>query len=158
MAKRLLLVDDSPADLHLISSVLSVSGYQISTAANGEEGLAKAKSERPDLIILDVVMPKMNGFQVCRAIKSTSDIAAVPVILLTSKNQKSDQFWGMKQGADMYLTKPFAPNELLKAAAKYLAKHLLLRYEREERRQQRKAATGPLRCPVPHPHENPTEF
>uniref|UniRef100_UPI00405764A0 response regulator n=1 Tax=Candidatus Electronema sp. TaxID=2698783 RepID=UPI00405764A0 len=121
MAKKLLIVDDSPTELKLIMDVFSGPEYTLVTAGDGEEGVEKAKSEKPDLIILDVVMPKMNGFQACRTIKSEAATQAIPIILLTSKNQKSDEFWGKKQGADVYLTKPFDSAELLKAVSGLLA-------------------------------------
>ena len=85
-------------------------------------------------------MPKKTGFQACRAIKSSPETRHIPVILLSSKTQPADKFWGMKQGADLYLTKPVVPVELLKAVAGFIARHLLMRYEREERRQLRKNA------------------
>ncbi|XOF34375.1 MAG: response regulator [Candidatus Electrothrix sp. YB6] len=115
-AKKILIVDDSPTELKLITEVFSTPEYAIVTATDGEAGVAKAMSEQPELIVLDVVMPKMNGFQACRKIKSTPELKDTPVILLTSKNQKSDEFWGKKQGADVYLTKPFDADELLAAA------------------------------------------
>ncbi len=114
--KKILIVDDSPTELKLITDVFSTPEYNIVTAADGEAGVEKAMSEQPELIVLDVVMPKMNGFQACRKIKSTPELKDTPVILLTSKNQKSDEFWGKKQGADVYLTKPFDVDELLAAA------------------------------------------
>ncbi|CAK8712207.1 Twitching motility two-component system response regulator PilH [Candidatus Electrothrix laxa] len=140
LTKKLLVVDDSPGELQLIYKVLSKAGYTIITASDGAEGIEKSLSEQPDLIILDVVMPKKNGFQACRAIKSCPETQHIPIILLSSKSQPVDKFWGMKQGADLYLTKPLVPINLLKAIAGFIAKHLLLRYEREERRQLRKAA------------------
>ena len=115
MAKKLLIVDDSPTELKLIIDVFNSPDYKVVTAMDGEEGVEKAKKEHPDLIILDVVMPKMNGFQACRTIKSMPDLEKTPIILLTSKNQKSDEFWGKKQGADKYLTKPFNADELQQA-------------------------------------------
>lgn len=121
MAKKLLIVDDSPTELKLIVDVFNTPEYEVITASNGEEGVKKAFSENPDLIILDVVMPKMNGFQACRKIKASPDLQNIPVILLTSKNQKSDQFWGKKQGADKYLTKPFNINEVLEAVTGFLS-------------------------------------
>ena len=121
MAKKLLIVDDSPTELKLIIDVFSTPDYEIVTASDGEEGVKKAAAEQPDLIILDVVMPKMNGFQACRTIKSSPDLQNIPIILLTSKNQKSDEFWGKKQGANVYLTKPFDTDELLKAVTGLLA-------------------------------------
>jgi twitching motility two-component system response regulator PilH len=87
---------------------------------DGEAAEAKVKSEKIDLIILDVVMPKKNGFQVCRDIKSNDQYKNIPVIMVTSKDQESDKFWGMKQGADEYLIKPFKPEDLLKAVKKYI--------------------------------------
>ncbi len=146
--KKLLVVDDSPGELQLIYKILSKAGYTIITASDGAEGIEKAFSEKPDLIILDIVMPKKNGFQACRAIKSCPETQHIPVILLSSKNQPADKFWGMKQGADLYLTKPLVPMKLLKAVAGFIAKHLLLRYEREERRQLRKTAVTMSSPPV----------
>ncbi|WP_417914580.1 response regulator [Candidatus Electronema sp. JM] len=121
MAKKLLIVDDSPTELKLITDVFNGKDYAIVTGVDGEEGVAKAKSEKPDLIILDVVMPKMNGFQACRTIKSEPATEGIPIIMLTSKNQKSDEFWGKKQGANVYLTKPFDAAELLNAVTGLLA-------------------------------------
>jgi twitching motility two-component system response regulator PilH len=117
---KILVVDDSPTDLKIMSEPFKSGGYELVTAADGEEALRKAESERPDLMVLDVVMPKMNGFQVCRKIKTTPELKGIKVILLTSKSQESDQFWGMKQGADAYMTKPFDGNELLAKAASLL--------------------------------------
>ena len=87
---------------------------------DGEAAEAKAKSEKFDLIILDVIMPKKNGFQVCREIKTYEQTKNIPIIMVTSKDQESDKFWGMKQGADEYLTKPFKSEDLLKTVKKYV--------------------------------------
>ncbi|MCI5166448.1 MAG: response regulator [Candidatus Electrothrix sp. GM3_4] len=114
LTKKLLVVDDSPGELQIIYKVLSKAGYTIITASDGVEGVEKALSEKPDLITLDVVMPKKNGFQACRAIKSCPETQHIPIILLSSKSQPADKFWGMKQGADLYLTKPFVPIEFIK--------------------------------------------
>jgi twitching motility two-component system response regulator PilH len=111
----ILVVDDSPTDLKIVSGALQAQGYRILTASNGEEAIDKATREQPALVVLDVVMPKQNGYQVCRALKSAPQTQAIKVVLLTSKNQASDRFWGMKQGADAYLTKPFVDDELLKS-------------------------------------------
>ncbi|MGL6073257.1 MAG: response regulator [Fimbriiglobus sp.] len=116
---KILVVDDSPTELRLVTSALESSGYKIVTAVDGEDALTKAAAEKPKLIILDVVMPKKNGFQTCRALKTAEDTKAIPVMLLTSKNQDSDKFWGMKQGADEYLTKPFDAQQLLAAVSRY---------------------------------------
>jgi twitching motility two-component system response regulator PilH len=116
---KILVVDDSPTELRVVTAALENSGYRIVTAVDGEEAMAKALSEKPKLIILDVVMPKKNGFQTCRALKTSEDTKGIPVMLLTSKNLESDKFWGMKQGADEYLTKPFDTQQLLAAVSRF---------------------------------------
>jgi twitching motility two-component system response regulator PilH len=121
MASKILVADDSPTQLKLILAPLRAQDYQVVTASDGEEALKMAFSEHPDLIILDVVMPNMDGFQACRKIKHTDELKHIPVIMLTSKNQKTDEFWGKKQGADEYLTKPFEEKELLETVARKLA-------------------------------------
>ncbi len=119
-SEKILIVDDSPTELNLMSTPLQNSGYRVITAINGEEALEKAEQEQPDLIVLDVVMPKKNGFQVCRQLKNSPETKAIKVLMLTSKDQSSDRFWGLKQGADEYMTKPFAEKELLANVAKLL--------------------------------------
>ncbi len=118
--KKILVVDDSPTELKIILASLQTKNYDIVTANDGEEALKQAHAESPDLIILDVVMPKMDGFQACRKLKTTDNLKDIPVIMLTSKNQKTDEFWGKKQGADEYLTKPFDEQDLLDAVARNL--------------------------------------
>jgi len=113
---KILIVDDSPTDLKLMCEPFISKGYDVMTAEDGEDALQRAEVEKPALIILDVIMPKMNGFQVCRKIKTTPDLQDIKVLLLTSKGQESDKFWGKKQGADAYMTKPFEGNELLAKA------------------------------------------
>ena len=113
MPQTILVVDDSPTDLKLMTSALEPRGYRILTAADGDEALEKASSLKPNLIFLDVILPKKNGFQVCRALKTDPVLKSTPIILLTSKSEASDKFWGKKQGADAYITKPFNPMELL---------------------------------------------
>lgn len=120
MAKgKILVVDDSPTQLSMMRAPFEAQGYQVITAADGEEALAMVASENPQLVVLDVIMPKLNGFQACRKIKTLRQ--DLPIILLTSKDQKSDEFWGKKQGADVYMTKPFDGDELFAAAVKLLA-------------------------------------
>ena len=114
---KILVVDDSPTELRLVTGPLRNCGYDVVTAADGEEALEKAAQERPDLIVLDVVLPKKNGYQVCRLLKNTPDTQGVKILLLTSKNQESDRYWGLRQGADEYLAKPFAEEDLLAAIA-----------------------------------------
>ena len=117
---KVLVVDDSPTDLKLMSEPFISKGYDLITAKDGEEALKRAELERPDLIVLDVIMPKLNGFKVCRQIKGSGELNGIKVILLTSKNQESDKFWGKKQGADAYMTKPFSGDHLLAIAEKLL--------------------------------------
>ena len=117
---KVLVVDDSPTDLKLMSEPFISQGYDLITAKDGEEALKRVELERPDLIVLDVIMPKLNGFKVCRQIKSSGKLKDIKVILLTSKNQESDKFWGKKQGADAYMTKPFSVEHLLAIAEKLL--------------------------------------
>ncbi len=114
---KLLVADDSPTHLKLASEPFMAEGYEVVTAVDGEEALEKARSERPAVIVLDVVMPKINGFQVCRRIKRSPDLKDIKVVLLSSKTQESDIFWGRKQGADAYVTKPFTEAQLLDAVA-----------------------------------------
>jgi twitching motility two-component system response regulator PilH len=115
--ETILVVDDSPTDLRLVSGPLNAEGYKVITAVDGEEALAKASSELPRLIVLDVVLPKKNGFQVCRQLKTSPATKDIKILLLTSKSQDSDRFWGLKQGADAYMTKPFGDEELLSNVA-----------------------------------------
>ena len=116
---KILVVDDSPVELRLVSAALTSGGYRVVTAIDGEDAMLKAIAEQPKLILMDVVMPKKNGYQVCRSLKTTDETKNIPIVLLTSKNQDSDKFWGMKQGADEYLTKPFDSADLLATVARY---------------------------------------
>jgi twitching motility two-component system response regulator PilH len=117
---KILIADDSVAELQIFQQTLQPTGHTIITVLDGEAAEEKVKSEKIDLLILDVIMPKKNGFQVCRDIKSNEQYKNIPIIMVTSKDQESDKFWGMKQGADEYLTKPFKPEDLLKAVKKYI--------------------------------------
>lgn len=110
---RILVVDDSPTERFFISDLLVKNGYLVSMAENGEEGVAQAKQTIPDLIIMDVVMPGMNGFQATRALSKEDSTKDIPVILCTTKGQETDKVWGMRQGARAYLVKPVNPNDLL---------------------------------------------
>jgi twitching motility two-component system response regulator PilH len=110
---KILLVDDSKTELHVLSELLVKKGYQVRTAENGEEAMRRLQEEKPDLILMDVVMPGQNGFQLTRAITRDPAFASVPVIICTSKNQETDRVWGMRQGAKDYVVKPVNPEELL---------------------------------------------
>jgi len=116
----ILVVEDSPTDLKLMTAPLQEKGYRILTAVDGEEAVEKAAREHPDLIVLDIVLPKKNGFQVCRQLKTSPDTKDIKIVMLSSKTQDSDKFWGMKQGADGYITKPFNDSELLETVGSHL--------------------------------------
>lgn len=113
MTGSILVVEDSPTERQLIGKMLQDNGYRVLLAADGDEALAIVERERPVLLLLDVVLPGTNGFQICRQLKSSPKTRDIRIVLVTSKNQESDRFWGMKQGADEYLPKPFNADELL---------------------------------------------
>jgi len=118
--EKILVVDDSPTDLALMTAPLESAGYQVVTAVDGEEALEKAVGEQPGLIVLDIILPKKNGFQVCRQLKTAPDTQDIKILMLTRKTQDSDRFWGLKQGADEYMAKPFDDEELLANVARLL--------------------------------------
>jgi twitching motility two-component system response regulator PilH len=119
MAKtKILVVEDSPTYLRQIAGLLRDKGFDTITAVDGEDALEKAVREGPDLVVLDVILPKKNGFQVCRQLKTSPDTQNIKILMLTSKSQDSDRFWGLKQGADEYMTKPFDNNELVANVAR----------------------------------------
>lgn len=111
--QKILLVDDSKTELHYLSELLTKRGYAVRTAENGEDAMRRLGEEKPDLILMDVVMPGQNGFQLTRAITRDERYADVPVIMCTSKNQETDKVWGMRQGASDYVVKPVKAEELL---------------------------------------------
>lgn len=111
----ILIVDDTPSEMELISHYLKEDGYSVIGAMNAKTALDHAIAQKPDLIITDVVMPGMSGFELCRSLKKNPATEKVPIILCTSKSQEIDRLWGMKQGADFYLTKPFTREQLLRA-------------------------------------------
>lgn len=111
--KTILLVDDSPTDQHFLREVLTRQGYEVISASGGEEGVTKAKSLQPDLILMDVVMPGVNGFQAIRLLKEDASTRDIPVIICTSKQKETDRIWGLKQGAKDYVVKPVDGAELL---------------------------------------------
>ncbi|MDR2240423.1 MAG: response regulator [Zoogloeaceae bacterium] len=115
--KKVLIVDDSPTERHVLGELLARNGYEVSAATNGEEAIAKSKSEMPDLILMDVVMPVMNGYQATRKIKRDEKTKYIPVIMCTSKGQETDKIWGVSQGANDYLVKPINPKVLLEKIA-----------------------------------------
>ena len=110
---KILIVDDSPTERYYLTDILVKNGFSVSTADNGEDALVKMRADRPELILMDVVMPGANGFQVTRSIARDPALAAVPVIICSSKNQETDRIWGMRQGAKDYFVKPVDPGLLL---------------------------------------------
>jgi twitching motility two-component system response regulator PilH len=111
--QKILIVDDSPTERYFLSDILIKNGFSVSTAENGEEALLKIKADKPQLILMDVVMPGQNGFQITRAISKDPDTQDVPIIICTSKGQETDRIWGLRQGAKDYIVKPVDPQELL---------------------------------------------
>jgi twitching motility two-component system response regulator PilH len=117
---KILVVDDSITEREMMKKSLEEEGYSVTAAKDGEEALEILKKEKFDCILLDVIMPKKNGFQVCREIKKDEFTKDIPVILVTSKGQESDMFWGKKQGADDYIVKPFKMEELISAVKRFV--------------------------------------
>jgi len=109
----ILVVDDSPTEVHIFKRILEKQGYRILVAKDGREGVEIAKQSLPNLIIMDVVMPVLNGFQATRQLKNNEETARIPVLMVTTKDQQTDINWGMRQGANEYLVKPVAPADLL---------------------------------------------
>lgn len=110
----ILVVEDTPSERELMSHYLRESGYTVINAVSAQEALSKAVEQKPDVIITDVVMPGMSGFELCRSLKKHPATEKVPIIICTSKNQEIDRLWGMKQGADAYITKPFTCEQLVR--------------------------------------------
>ena len=116
--KTVLIIDDSPTERHILAQLLLAGGYEVSTAESGEEGIERARQIKPDLIMMDVVMPGMNGFQATRALSRDEATKNIPVIICTTKAQETDKVWGLRQGAHDYVTKPVdGPALLAKIAA-----------------------------------------
>ena len=113
MIKTVLVVDDSATERHMLKDLLRKAGYAVISSENGEDAIRKAKEELPDLILMDVVMPGLNGFQATRAISRDPHTRKIPIIMCTSKSQETDKIWGMRQGARDYVVKPVNRDELL---------------------------------------------
>ena len=110
---RVLIVDDSPTETYKLTGMLEKHGHTVLTATNGEDGVQKAKAELPDIVLMDVVMPGLNGFQATRQLSKAPETTGIPVIIVTTKDQETDRVWGMRQGAKAYLTKPIEEKDLL---------------------------------------------
>jgi len=108
-----LIVEDSIAQREMITDLLKASGLQVTHAGDGVEALETIQSTTPDLVVLDIVMPRMNGYELCRRLKSDPKTQNVPVVMCSSKGEEFDRYWGIKQGADAYIAKPFQPTELV---------------------------------------------
>jgi CheY-like chemotaxis protein len=120
MGKKILVVDDSKTILDMISGLLKKLGYDVDVASDGLEALEKVKAIFPDLVILDVNMPKMDGFRVCRLLKFDRNYRSIPIIMLTARDEEENIKTGIKTGADLYLTKPIEPEKLIEAVNRFL--------------------------------------
>ena len=110
---QIMIVDGSPTDVHLLKKILEKNGFNTLTASDADEGIQVAKREKPDLILMDVVMPGLNGFQATRELSSDPETSTIPVIIVTRKDQQVDRVWGMRQGARDYITKPVKEGALM---------------------------------------------
>jgi twitching motility two-component system response regulator PilH len=109
----ILVVDDSPTEIHVFKTMLEKHGHSVSTAQSGEEGVERAKEVKPDLILMDVVMPGLNGFQATRQLGNDASTSHIPVIVVTTKDQETDKVWAMRQGAKDYIVKPAKEQDLI---------------------------------------------
>jgi twitching motility two-component system response regulator PilH len=117
-SKLIMIVEDSQTDMRIAEKVCTDNGYKTVTVTEGDKVLSTAIEKKPDLILLDVILPNKNGFQVCRQLKTNEETKDIKVVIVSSKDQPSDKFWGMKQGADDYVTKPYEEDDLLAAIEK----------------------------------------
>lgn len=116
----ILIVDDSPTDTHVLKTMLENHDYQVLTAIDGENGLKTAIQDHPDLILMDIVMPGLNGFQTTRKLNKDSSTCDIPVIMITTKDQQTDRIWGLRQGAKNYIVKPVNENHLISTIKKLI--------------------------------------
>ena len=110
---KILIIDDSPTEVHILKGFLDKNGFDVVVASDGKSGIQTAIDEQPDLILMDVVMPGVNGFQATRKLSKTADTKDIPVIMVTTKSQETDRIWGMRQGAVDYLVKPVKEESLV---------------------------------------------
>jgi DNA-binding response OmpR family regulator len=111
--RKVLVVDDEPSIAKILRKQLEVAGFEVNVGIDGEDGLAKVREWKPELVLLDVMLPKLNGHEVCKTLKADPELKRIPVIMLTAKTQRQDQDLAQQQGADGFLTKPFQLSELL---------------------------------------------
>jgi len=117
-----LVVEDSVTQREMIEDLLKGSGLSVTTAGDGVEALEQMQGNCPDIVVMDIVMPRMNGYELCRRIKTDPKTQSVPVVMCSSKGEEFDRYWGMKQGADAYIAKPFQPQELVGTVKQLLRK------------------------------------
>lgn len=117
---HIFIIDDSPTDVRVFTTLLEKAGHRVSSASNAEEGISKVRSERPDLVIMDVIMPGMNGFQATRDLSRNPDTASIPVLIVTTKSMETDRVWGLRQGAKDFVTKPVVAQDFLQRIANLL--------------------------------------
>ena len=110
---RVLIVDDSPTEMYKLTGMLEKHGHQVLKAENGADGVALARQEKPDAVLMDIVMPGLNGFQATRQLSKEPETSGIPIIIVTTKDQETDQIWGARQGAKAYLTKPVEEDKLI---------------------------------------------
>ncbi|HET7562790.1 MAG TPA: response regulator [Rhodanobacteraceae bacterium] len=117
---NILIIDDSPTDVKIFSGALERAGHKVSAVATAEAGIAAAQKEQPDLVLMDVIMPGMNGFQATRSLTKDPATSAIPVVIVTTKNMETDRMWGLRQGAKDVLVKPISEKDLVANVNKYL--------------------------------------
>ena len=117
---HILIIDDSPTDVKVLTGALEKAGHKVTAVTDAEKGIAAAKSERPDLVLMDVIMPGMNGFQATRTLSKDPDTSSIPVVIVTTKTMETDRMWGLRQGARDFLTKPVSEKDLLAHISKHL--------------------------------------
>lgn len=110
---KILIVDDAAADRSNLQGIVTGAGYVASTASSGREGLARALADKPDLILLDILMQDMDGFELCRGLRANEATKKTPIVIVSSKNNKADRIWAMEQGANAYIAKPYKPEDVL---------------------------------------------
>ena len=110
---NILIIDDSPTDVRVLATLMERAGHQVAAAGSAEEGIERVHAERPDLVIMDVIMPGMNGFQATRTLTRDPKTQDIPVVMITTKSMETDRVWGMRQGARAFITKPVGEKELL---------------------------------------------
>ena len=110
---RILLIEDSPTEAAVMTQLLERNGHMVTTSGNAEDGIASCKRDKPDLVLMDIILPGMNGFQATRALTRDADTSHIPVLIISTKGQETDRVWGMRQGARDYIVKPPRESELV---------------------------------------------